>query len=140
MSAAHTPGPWIWHGDTLRAAQPDPAASAVHSILSAEGGYGFIASKPADTLAELEADRHLIAAAPDMLAALQSARNVIAADRDSFAQFNGRVGLSSDEDPALFEHVGDLTFEAQDAAFVRQYDAALAQIDAAVAKATRERI
>jgi hypothetical protein len=68
--ARHTPGPWEWNGNTLRPAQPDPAASAVHSILDAEGGYGFLSSKPTQTIAELDADRALIAAAPDLLAAL----------------------------------------------------------------------
>lgn len=139
MSAAHTPGPWVWEGNTLRPAHRDPANSAVYSILDAEGGFGFLGSKPSDTNAELDANRHLIEAAPDMLEALHSARKLIAADRESFADCNSQRALRADDDPTLFEQIGELLFEAQDAAFVRTYDVALAQIDAAVAKATGER-
>jgi hypothetical protein len=68
--ACHTPGPWEWDGHTLRPSVPDPSVSAVHSILEADGGHGFLRSKPSQTIAELDADRALIAAAPDLLAAL----------------------------------------------------------------------
>lgn len=71
-TARHTPGPWLWDGHTLKPAQPDPHRSAVHSILDAEGGFGFLGSDVHQTCAELDADRVLIAAAPDMLAALQA--------------------------------------------------------------------
>jgi hypothetical protein len=70
-NASHTPGPWIWADHRLTPAQPDPDRSAVHSILDADGGYGFIGSDWRNTIAELEADRRLIAASPDLLHALQ---------------------------------------------------------------------
>lgn len=74
MSGKHTPGPWHWPHDSndLCPVDPDPTRSAVSSILTAEGGYGFLGSSNADTLAELDADRRLIAAAPDLLTSLQA--------------------------------------------------------------------
>ena len=74
MSAAkYTPGPWHWPHDSneLCPVNPDHRRSAVSQILYAEGGYGFLGRNNSDTLAELEADRRLIAAAPDLLEALQ---------------------------------------------------------------------
>ncbi len=72
----HTPGPWTWEGHSLKPAQPDPQRYAVHTIVTcSSGGYGFLASDHKKTAAELEADRRLIAAAPDLLAALQDLRN-----------------------------------------------------------------
>ena len=68
MPASHTPGPWVWNGNTLRPEKPDPDRSAVYSILDAEGGYGFLGSDWRETGAELDADRVLIAQAPDLLA------------------------------------------------------------------------
>ena len=71
----HTPGPWIWDGNTLRPEQPDPQRSQVHSILDADGGFGFLGSDWRQTAAELDADRRLIAAAPELLEALQELRD-----------------------------------------------------------------
>jgi hypothetical protein len=71
MTDKHTPGPWVWDCNTLRPAEPNPDVSAVHSILDADGGYGFLGSHHMETQQELDADRALIAAAPDLLAALQ---------------------------------------------------------------------
>ena len=83
----HTPGPWIWDGNTLRPEQPDPARSAVHSILDADGGFGFLGSDWRETLPELEADRRVIAAAPELLEALQRLHaNMQAQDLESQAQ------------------------------------------------------
>ena len=67
----HTPGPWMWDDNTLRPANPNPDTSSVHSILDAEGGWGFMCSDVQKTIAELDADRVLIAAAPELLEALQ---------------------------------------------------------------------
>lgn len=74
MSGKHTPGPWHWPRDSnyLCPVNPDPDLGAVSEILYADGGYGFLGRSNADTLAELEADRRLIAAAPDLLEALQA--------------------------------------------------------------------
>ncbi len=71
MKSSHTPGPWHWDGNTLLPVHPDFNRSDVHSILSADGGYGFLGSKHSDTQRELEADRVLIQAAPQLLKALQ---------------------------------------------------------------------
>lgn len=68
MSGRHTPGPWAWDGDyTLRPVDPDPDRSAVHTILSPDGPYGFVQSVGADVDAEFQADQRLIAAAPELL-------------------------------------------------------------------------
>lgn len=79
MSAKHTPGPWHWPHDSndLCPVNPDPYRSAVSSILTADGGYGFLGSSTADTLAELDADRRLIAAAPELLEALREAMDAV---------------------------------------------------------------
>lgn len=80
MSGAQfTPGPWKWDGNTLMPVNNDPATSAVHSILYADGGYGYIGANLKDTLAELDACRRLIAAAPDLLAALRDAHTALSA-------------------------------------------------------------
>lgn len=73
MTAKHTPGPWHWPHDSnhLCPVNPDPERSAVSEILYADGGYGFVGRSNSDTLAELEADRRLIAAAPLLLEALR---------------------------------------------------------------------
>lgn len=70
----HTPGPWHWPHDSndLCPVNPDPQHMAVSSILTADGGFGFLGRSSADTLAELDADRRLIAAAPDLLDALKT--------------------------------------------------------------------
>jgi hypothetical protein len=68
----HTPGPWAWDRDALRPETPDPDVSAVHTILRDDGqGRGYLGSKPSATLAEIDADRALIAAAPELLSALR---------------------------------------------------------------------
>jgi hypothetical protein len=89
MRAQHTPGPWVWDGRTLHPANRDPNTSHVHSILDAEGGYGFLASKPTDTLAELDADRALIAAAPVLFDALETLHDALTtgAGRDFIEAF-----------------------------------------------------
>lgn len=72
MSAKHTPGPWAWDDSRhfLRAANPDPSTSAVHTILDVGVFIGYIGSDPDVTRAEGEANLTLIVAAPDMLQAL----------------------------------------------------------------------
>lgn len=102
-AAKHTPGPWEWDGNTLKPSAGSFQTSDVHSILDAEGGYGYLGSKLSDTLAELDADRQLIAAAPCLLAALRDAhtalsavhlsphhkRDVLAAAADAIAKATG---------------------------------------------------
>lgn len=73
-SAMHTPGPWKWDGYSLRPASPDPDTHAVHTILEVDNfAYGFIASELSATIAEDNANRALIEAAPVMLDALHMA-------------------------------------------------------------------
>ncbi len=73
-SGSHTPGPWKWDGYSLRPVNPDPDAHAVHTILEVDNfAYGFIASELAATIAEDNANRALIEAAPDLLDALHMA-------------------------------------------------------------------
>jgi hypothetical protein len=86
----HTPGPWVWDGHTLKPANAAPDVSAVHSILDAEGGFGYLMSDHKATLAELDADRRLIAAAPELLAALQAL----------LTQYRMVVGLTDQDDDA----------------------------------------
>lgn len=72
LAAKHTPGPWAWEGNALRPTDLKPGESAVHTILDDEhGGRGFIGSDFRDTIAENDANRRLIAAAPALLDALQ---------------------------------------------------------------------
>ena len=77
---AHTPGPWAWTGNRLGPVDKNPDAGHVHSILDAEGGHGYLGSKPSNTLAQLDADYRLIAAAPDLLAALQQTVTLLKAE------------------------------------------------------------
>ena len=78
-SNTYTPGPWAWHGYSLRPVNADPANSAVHTVLTVEdAGSGFVDSDPAATHLELLADHRLIAAAPAMFEALTGARTALA--------------------------------------------------------------
>jgi hypothetical protein len=121
MSTTHTPGPWTWEGQTLRPVNRDPRTSSVYSILHDDcGGFGFLASKPSDTVAELDADRALIAAAPDLLAALRSLRDAVAITRGSLLDSVDTHGT----------HGGWLDQEAR--RLMAEEDAC----DAAIAKAT----
>ncbi len=73
--AQHTPGPWEWDGDyTLRPARPDPRHHTLHTILSPDGPYGFLATSFAETEPEWQANKRLIAAAPALLEAGVQAR------------------------------------------------------------------
>ncbi len=88
MSAQHTPGPWHWPNDgaALRPTDPRPNDSAVHTILVAGGELGFLGSNPQDTLAEIEANRRLIAAAPDLHEAAAYALEVLNYNRGKQAR------------------------------------------------------
>jgi len=72
MSATHTPGPWHWRdGYRLEPVNQDYTKQAVSSILDREGGHGYVGRPVEETLAELDADFALIAAAPELLEVLQ---------------------------------------------------------------------
>lgn len=62
----YTPGPWQWVGSILLPVDPDPERSAVYTILSREGGCGFVGKPTSEVVDELAADDLLIAAAPQM--------------------------------------------------------------------------
>jgi hypothetical protein len=97
MSTTHTPGPWTWEGHTLRPVNRDPRTSSVYSILHDDGGgFGFLASKPSDTVAELNADRALIAAAPDLFEALETLYDALTtgAGRDFLEAFVRDAGAA----------------------------------------------
>lgn len=115
---AHTPGPWEL--DDLG----NVCSQAVHNIalvFSSSTREGWSGSD-FDTQAHCEANARLIAAAPDLLAALQSARDCIELDRSALE----------------VTHMDPLTNEvdADGAAGIAEYDAVLAQIGVAIAKAT----
>ncbi len=88
-SPCHTPGPWKWDGYSLRPVNPDPDAHAVHTILEVDNfAYGFIASELAATIAEDNANRALIEAAPDLLASLREALKIV----DAYRRVSGGDG------------------------------------------------
>ena len=129
MSAKHTPGPWRVHADRwIKATRGEHEGE----ILAAptywmEGGEAVAA--------EGRANARLIAAAPELLEALTMAREMIATERQSFADCNNVPELTAGDDPDNFVSIGGALFEQHDAHVVADYDRALAQIDAAIAKA-----
>lgn len=69
----HTPGPWAWSesGHTLHPVTPNPNTSSIHTIISSDGGEcGYLGSSVRKTVDELDADKLLIAAAPDLISVL----------------------------------------------------------------------
>ena len=67
MNAAHTPGPWHWDGQNLRPVNDD---DKVRTILDESGGMVYRALPVGAACAQIEADKLLIAAAPELLDAL----------------------------------------------------------------------
>lgn len=123
MSAAHTPGPW----EARPAADGSGDIGIVALSTLRPEGYVVIAEVFAARLTEIERSAHaehdarLFLAAPDLLAALVVAREFISTDRNALAD-------------ASTNHDG--TMEPDDEEAVADYDAALLQVDAAIAKAT----
>lgn len=71
VNAAHTPGPWQWENGSLR---PAPGASAnLAAIIDDDGCLVYRDADSAAWQAECEANRRLMAAAPDLLAAAHAA-------------------------------------------------------------------
>ncbi len=70
MTTKHTPGPWRWTDNSLAPVDPRPDDHSVAVILEDGDCYGFVAAETVDVLAEQDANRRLIAAAPDLLEAL----------------------------------------------------------------------
>lgn len=83
----HTPGPWKWEGHALRPLNPEPNLHAIHTIFEVDHfAWGFAFSKLEPLLAEDEANRALIASAPELLEALTAAEEFISGFEDDQAQ------------------------------------------------------
>jgi len=84
-AAAYTPGPWAWNESrsSLCPVNPDPNRSAVHTILSPDGPYGFLCGNNAETMSESEGNFRLIESAPLLLQALQNCAAVLALEHAS---------------------------------------------------------
>ena len=93
----HTPGPWAWNGNRLGPVVKNPDAGHVHSILDAEGGHGYLMSKSSDTLAQLDADYRLIAAAPLLLAVCQR----LAESAAYWSEYDVPLGIVADLQAAI---------------------------------------
>jgi hypothetical protein len=102
--ATHTPGPWCWFGSSLRPLNADPQHSAVHTILEAEGGCGYLMSNHHQTLRELDADMRLIKEAPVMLGLLQE----LMGTRDAWGNYH----VSRDLEQRLYAAISDATVAA----------------------------
>lgn len=135
MSAQHTPGPWFAFPYSEPANNSSGRQLGWH-INGAGAGYVMTLHKASHRAAEDEANARLIAAAPDMLEALRSALEVIAMERQSFADCNNVPELTAGDDPDNYIQIGGALFERHDADVVGDYDRVLAQIDAAIGKAT----
>lgn len=68
MNAKHTPGPWTWHENILVA----PHDSTLICNVINDDGCTVYRDSPVDAfMAEIDANKRLIAAAPDLLSALE---------------------------------------------------------------------
>jgi hypothetical protein len=125
MNAAHTPGPWAWSEDGYDLRPTDESKGAVVVIATTDGMLvrSYNRNGIEASLAEVDANKQLIGASPDMLAALIVAREFISTDRNAFAEANTPPGR-------------DKPIDRYDRDVLTDYDAALLQIDAAIAKAT----
>jgi hypothetical protein len=101
-AATHTPGPWRWDGNSLRAVTPAPEISAVHTILHDDGhGCGYLCSNVHETLRELDADRRVIEQAPVMLGLLQE----LMGTRDTWGNYH----VNRDLEARLYAVISDAT-------------------------------
>ena len=133
MTAAHTPGPWVAHFEEAYFVT-GPDLGRVAMMMNLKGAHGLGGRRSG---AESVANCHLIAAAPDLLAACVNARDMLATDRQAFIDCN-RVQGSRTEDAVANGLVWvdeDTWIEPEDAEPLRDYDRAIALIDAALAKA-----
>lgn len=137
MTGTHTPGDWRVWAWTQR--EPDGTVVACgHQVVSrlpddSEVGIFTTATEGEDT-----ADLHLIAAAPALLAACANARDMLATDRQAFVDCH-RLRDSRTDDAVAHGLVwvdADTWIEPSAADGLRDYDRAIALIDAAMAKAT----
>lgn len=128
MSAKHTPGPWKkserlngpwWHISSAYSIGGSEAKSGRQAIACVHGE----SKRGATAYAEMfEANARLIAAAPELLEALLVAHKRITEDRASYV---------------WGAELPDGSMDTKDAAILHEaYDSKLAQIEAAIAKAT----
>lgn len=124
MSMKHTPGPWSWSEDgyDLRPAAGYVGASLVIATTEGMLVQSFNPKGFEDSMAEVNANKALMAAAPDMLAALIVAREFISTDRNAFAEANTPPNGKR--------------MDAYDRDVLADYDKALLQIDQAIKAAT----
>lgn len=134
MTAAHTPGPWAAHfNEAYFVTGPDLGRVAM--MMNLKGAHGLGGRRSG---AESAANCRLISAAPDLLAACVNARDMLATDRQAFIDCNRVQGNRTEEAVACgLVYVDDETWiEPEDAEPLREYDRAIALIDAAMEKAT----
>lgn len=138
MSAAkHTPGPWAAHFEEAYFVT-GPDLGRVAMMMNLKGAHGMGGRRSG---AESAANCRLIAAAPDLLAACLNARDMLATDRQAFVDCHRLPESSRTEDAIAHGRVWvdeDTWIEPEDAEPLRDYDRAIALIDAALAKATGE--
>jgi len=133
VSTTHTPGPWKAHFEEAYFVT-GPDLGRVAMMMNLKGAHGLGGRRSG---AESAANCRLIAAAPDLLAACINARDMLATDRQAFVDCN-RVPDSLTADAVAHGLVWveeDTWIAAEDAEPLRDYDRALALIDAALAKA-----
>lgn len=131
--SAHTPGPWKAHFEEAYFVT-GPDLGRVAMMMNLKGAHGLGGRRSG---AESAANCRLIAAAPDLLAACVNASDMLATDRQAFIDCN-RVQGSRTEDAVACGLVWvdeDTWIEPEDAEPLREYDRAIALIDAAMAKA-----
>lgn len=109
---SHTPGPW-----EIRESKQG------EGVCIYAGQYGIGKVWNLNDNPENEANARLVAAAPELLVALKSARAIIQDDRDAMFESVTVAGIASTMDEIDRPHIDRL-------------DAALADIDAAIAKAS----
>lgn len=136
MTAAHTPGDWRVWAWTQR--EPDGTIVACgHQVVSRLPDDSEVGIFTTATEGESTDDLHLIAAAPDLRSACINARDMLATDRQAFVDCHrlpdSRTGDAVADGLVWVEE--DTWIAPEDAEPLRDYDRALALIDAALAKA-----
>lgn len=137
MTTSHTPGDWRVWAWTQR--EPDGTVVACgHQVVSRLPDDSEVGIFTSATEGEDVADLHLIAAAPALLAACANARDMLATDRQEFVDCQRlHDSFTADAVAHGLVWVDDETWiAAEDAEPLREYDRAIALIDAAMAKAT----
>ena len=132
-TAAYTPGPWVAHFEEAYYAT-GPDLGRVAMMMNLKGAHGMGGRRSG---AEAAANCRLVAAAPDLLAAALNALDILRTDRQAFVDCS-RLRDSRTEEAIAHGLVlvdEETWVEASDAEAIRDYDRALAMLDAAVEKA-----